>query len=93
MEPEPGDIAIVLSRASKLHSKLSSCIIERASSAQEEEEEDYEDTETLSLINIRDALESLEHQLSSLQDEGGKDNPLKAMTRTVEDKNKVCPGQ
>ncbi|XP_052193910.1 plastid division protein PDV2-like [Diospyros lotus] len=62
-------IGLVLARASELRSKITNCI-HRASREGGEEEEDNGgkgEEEAESLFNIRDALESLEAQLSSLQ--------------------------
>ncbi|KAL8189109.1 hypothetical protein R6Q57_029370 [Mikania cordata] len=54
-------IALVLARASELRSKITNCI-QSASSTQDNGEEEAE-----GLLNIRDSLEALEAQLSSLQ--------------------------
>ena len=69
------EIAAVLSRASQLRSKINNCIdkaTQRKNSEDENshhllEEAEDEDDEAESLLNIRDALESLEEQLGSLQ--------------------------
>lgn len=69
------EIAVVLSRASQLRSKINNCIdkaTQRKNSEDENshhllEEAEDEDDEAESLLNIRDALESLEEQLGSLQ--------------------------
>lgn len=77
MDEEEG-IALVLSRASELRSKITNCIHNSSSSldsttqtlaAAATPNTDYEDEEeeTESLLNIRDSLEALEAQLSSLQ--------------------------
>ncbi|XAR59515.1 hypothetical protein NMG60_11015372 [Bertholletia excelsa] len=72
-------IGLVLARASELRSKITNCI-HRASTEYHDETQEKEkggndnggegeelDEEAESLLNIRDALESLEAQLSSLQ--------------------------
>ncbi|XP_058080746.1 uncharacterized protein LOC131228928 [Magnolia sinica] len=78
---EADGTGIVLSRASELRSKINSCI-DRATQQQKKRQEgvdshlhhgganddhDNDDEEAESLLNIRDALESLEEQLASLQ--------------------------
>lgn len=74
-------IAVVVSRASELRVKINDCIDEATQrrnqfqngnsdhrlQRDEEEEADEEDDEATCLLNIRDALESLEAQLASLQ--------------------------
>ncbi|XP_024960220.1 plastid division protein PDV2-like [Cynara cardunculus var. scolymus] len=65
-------IRLVLARASELRSKITNCIHNSSSTEgikQDTETEDKEDDDDddESLLNIRDALESLEAQLSSLQ--------------------------
>ncbi|KAL0384134.1 UNVERIFIED_CONTAM: Plastid division protein PDV2 [Sesamum radiatum] len=75
-------IGLVLAKTSELRSKIVNCIHKTASNAEKEgkesESKEYEaspdaenqhdtDEEAESLLNIRDALESLEGQLSSLQ--------------------------
>lgn len=67
------EIAVVLSRASQLRSKINSCI-EKATQRKNPDDGDShllgeadDEDEAESLLNIRDALESLEEQLCSLQ--------------------------
>ncbi|KAI3716087.1 hypothetical protein L6452_23163 [Arctium lappa] len=68
-------IVLVLARASELRSKITNCIHNASSittndATNQEEVADYKDEteeETESLLNIRDSLEALEAQLSSLQ--------------------------
>ncbi|CAK9161107.1 unnamed protein product [Ilex paraguariensis] len=67
-------IGLVLARASELRSKITNCIYKASSlptdhiATEEREGDDREaEAEAESLLNIRDALESLEAQLSSLQ--------------------------
>ncbi|KAK1417466.1 hypothetical protein QVD17_26593 [Tagetes erecta] len=57
-------IALVLARASELRSKITNCI-HNASSTQDDDEQ--EQVQSDSLLNIRDSLQALEAQLSSLQ--------------------------
>jgi hypothetical protein len=75
-EMEDGGIGLVLARATELRLKISNCIHkatpttpsngpEQECDDKEQEEEDDEEMERL--LNICDALESLENQLSSLQ--------------------------
>lgn len=69
-------IRLVLARASELRSKITNCIhnssstetdaIKQETETQDKEEEEDDDDDE-SLLNIRDALQSLEAQLSSLQ--------------------------
>lgn len=69
------EIAVVRSRASQLRPKINNCIdkaTQRKNSEDENsnhllEEAEDEDDEAESLLNIREALESLEEQLGSLQ--------------------------
>eukprot|EP00262_Sarcandra_glabra_P005685 TRINITY_DN17452_c0_g1_i1.p1 TRINITY_DN17452_c0_g1~~TRINITY_DN17452_c0_g1_i1.p1 ORF type:complete len:281 (-),score=51.11 TRINITY_DN17452_c0_g1_i1:118-960(-) len=68
------EIGVVLSRASELRSKITICI-DKATRHDKQELGGHHgtidgesDDESESLLNIRDALESLEKQLSSLQD-------------------------
>ncbi|MFS7979764.1 putative plastid division protein PDV1/PDV2 [Helianthus anomalus] len=53
--------ALVLARASELRSKITNCI-QNASSTPDDDAEEAD-----SLLNIRESLEALEAQLSSLQ--------------------------
>lgn len=72
---EDGGIGLVLARATELRLKIGNCIHKATTTAsngpeqegddKEQEEEDDEEMERL--LNICDALESLENQLSSLQ--------------------------
>ncbi|XP_076923070.1 plastid division protein PDV2-like [Bidens hawaiensis] len=58
-------IALVLARASELRSKLTNCIQNASSTPDDGEEEEEEEAD--GLLNIRDSLEVLEAQLTSLQ--------------------------
>ncbi|KAI3702478.1 hypothetical protein L6452_28216 [Arctium lappa] len=69
-------IRLVLARASELRSKITNCIHNSSSTdaikletqtQHKQEDDDDDDDDDESLLNIRDALESLEAQLSSLQ--------------------------
>ncbi|CAK9142611.1 unnamed protein product [Ilex paraguariensis] len=66
-------IGLILARASELRSKITNCIHKAPAlesdhfTTKEEREGEEEEEEAESLLNIRDALESLEAQLSSLQ--------------------------
>ncbi|XP_072951566.1 plastid division protein PDV2 [Typha angustifolia] len=65
-------IGLVLARASELRSKIAdyshgSDANKQVGQKEEEEDEEEEDEETGSLLGIRAALESLEHQLTALQ--------------------------
>lgn len=74
---EGDEIGIVLSRASELRSKINNCIDKARRRSEDGEGDDRSrsldegggeaDDEAESLLNIRDALESLEEQLVSLQ--------------------------
>lgn len=80
---EGEEIGLVLARASELRTKITDCIgrgggdeLQRGRRAEEDEEErggegegeeEEEEEEAESLLSIRDALESLEQQLASLQ--------------------------
>ncbi|ONK75963.1 uncharacterized protein A4U43_C03F22400 [Asparagus officinalis] len=72
---EEEGIGMVMARASELKSKFADCIIHRRRRGgpneeeedDEDEDEEEEEEEEGSLVNIRDALESLEQQLASLQ--------------------------
>lgn len=69
-EMDEEGIGVVLARASELRSKFTNCIHKATTQGDEVEEgEEKEEGEAASetLLNIRDALESLESQLSSLQ--------------------------
>lgn len=56
-------IALVLARASDLRSKITNCIQNASSTPDDAEEQEEAD----GLLNIRDSLEALEAQLTSLQ--------------------------
>jgi hypothetical protein len=82
---EDGGIGLVLARATELRLKVSNCI-HKATTApsngpeqegdDKEQEEDDDDEEMERILNICDALESLENQLSSLQVLASKTPPL-----------------
>ncbi|KAI7748064.1 hypothetical protein M8C21_012853 [Ambrosia artemisiifolia] len=59
-------IALVLARASDLRSKITNCIQNTSSSTPQHDSEEAEE-EADGLLNIRESLEALEAQLSSLQ--------------------------
>jgi len=76
---EEEGIGLVLAKATELRFKISNCIHKATTNStnglpeqevtdkDEEEEEEQEQEEMERLLNISDALESLENQLSSLQ--------------------------
>ncbi|KAF8405148.1 hypothetical protein HHK36_010046 [Tetracentron sinense] len=69
---EEDEIGIVLSRASELRSKINNCIDKATKPDRDEGDDpsrslDEADIEAESLLNIRDAFDSLEEQLASLQ--------------------------
>uniref|UniRef100_A0A7N2MZ23 Uncharacterized protein n=1 Tax=Quercus lobata TaxID=97700 RepID=A0A7N2MZ23_QUELO len=81
---EEEGIGLVLAKATELRFKISNCIHKATTNStnglpeqevtdkDEEEEEEQEQEEMERLLNISDALESLENQLSSLQGQGVK---------------------